>query len=553
MHKIHILIWNITMDNDKKSVFSKSKTDLLKSAFKKEKEQNYKGAIALLISIPDYQKNKVALLSLARCYTKNKEYPQALNAYLMIPNWKNDKQVLVILGRYYAERKKYKKSLKTFQMILNWRQDKQALLGLARCYQELREYNQAANMYKMVPNWQQDKQVLLGLAHLCKIEKKEDLFINIVNHGLRLYPYEVNFFLLNIDYYFRIGDFNAAHVLLLQAYEKFPNSKPIAFNLVYFYLSQKDKHSALNLKNKLHQTHPSKKIFLTKIDNLFHMQRFDSLFNIDEFSCKPSMIVELPNTIKSIFQYLNDIDSSVLLVGSSLLPLINQNENKKTTNDLDFVFYNDSTIPNLHEKGFFSCPYITGLFQKIDLQNGFKIDMKLCDYADANQRDFTIGALFCNLSGEIIDPTGMGINDAKQKILRTVIDPVLSFQEDPVRVLRAVKKMIQGFEPCPELEKALYNWLPTKKTNKDRMRVVLNTHFNTENVEQYVNTLIKYQLADKLCGIEVLQKFYPFEQVKQQPVLFAYPISPQHKTKSLEDAVTVKKLTDDFAYLNLGL
>ncbi|MBO4547868.1 MAG: tRNA nucleotidyltransferase, partial [Abditibacteriota bacterium] len=43
---------------------------------------------------------------------------------------------------------------------------------------------------------------------------------------------------------------------------------------------------------------------------------------------------------------------------------------------------------------------------------------------DAFRRDFTVNALYRNLcSGEILDPTGMGLADLKAGLLRTPIDP----------------------------------------------------------------------------------------------------------------------------------
>lgn len=59
---------------------------------------------------------------------------------------------------------------------------------------------------------------------------------------------------------------------------------------------------------------------------------------------------------------------------------------------------------------------------------------------DANRRDLTINALFYNLhTGEIEDFTGKGLDDLKNKIARTPIDPVQTFLDDPLRILRCVR------------------------------------------------------------------------------------------------------------------
>jgi len=57
---------------------------------------------------------------------------------------------------------------------------------------------------------------------------------------------------------------------------------------------------------------------------------------------------------------------------------------------------------------------------------------------DAFRRDFTVNALFYDIgSFSIIDYTG-GLEDLKTRVIRCIGDPTERFQEDPVRMLRAV-------------------------------------------------------------------------------------------------------------------
>lgn len=67
---------------------------------------------------------------------------------------------------------------------------------------------------------------------------------------------------------------------------------------------------------------------------------------------------------------------------------------------------------------------------------------------DAMRRDYTCNALYKNLSsGEIIDPTGRGIEDLKHKLLRTPAEPNIIFRQDPVRMLRGIRfKHQKGFK-----------------------------------------------------------------------------------------------------------
>ena len=59
---------------------------------------------------------------------------------------------------------------------------------------------------------------------------------------------------------------------------------------------------------------------------------------------------------------------------------------------------------------------------------------------DATRRDFTINALFYNVnSGSVEDFTGLGLPDLKDGVFRTPLDPHLTFDDDPLRILRAIK------------------------------------------------------------------------------------------------------------------
>lgn len=59
---------------------------------------------------------------------------------------------------------------------------------------------------------------------------------------------------------------------------------------------------------------------------------------------------------------------------------------------------------------------------------------------DALRRDFTVNTFLENLhTGEITDPTGKGYADLSAQLLRTPLDPVLTFTDDPLRMLRACR------------------------------------------------------------------------------------------------------------------
>jgi poly(A) polymerase len=75
---------------------------------------------------------------------------------------------------------------------------------------------------------------------------------------------------------------------------------------------------------------------------------------------------------------------------------------------------------------------------------------------DAFRRDFTINALFYDIgSFSIIDYTG-GLQDLKDGVVRSIGNPVDRFQEDPVRMLRAVAMAARlGFRIDPPIDDAI--------------------------------------------------------------------------------------------------
>lgn len=149
---------------------------------------------------------------------------------------------------------------------------------------------------------------------------------------------------------------------------------------------------------------------------------------------------------------------------------------------------------------------------------------------DAQRRDLTINALYCDADGQVYDPTGQGLADLEARKFRFVGDAAVRVQEDYLRILRyfrffawygADAKMDKAaLQACRENRKGMTG-LSAERVWSEIKRIL-----SAPNPSRALHIMLSNEILEQLLpeasnveGLDLLIKLEQREAIKPDPLL----------------------------------
>ncbi len=161
----------------------------------------------------------------------------------------------------------------------------------------------------------------------------------------------------------------------------------------------------------------------------------------------------------------------------------------------------------------YKSPLIDSILPKFGINNPTELQK------ETFSRDFTCNSLLMDLDlTEIKDPTGRGLKDIKNKIIRTCLSPDIVFKENPKRIIRVVYLAAKlGFE----VDDNIIDWV---KNNKEYIRLS-----GDEYLSKKINKSLSYDINKT---ISMINKLDIWDQIPITDSLYPYYKENKLLTKS---------------------
>ena len=179
-------------------------------------------------------------------------------------------------------------------------------------------------------------------------------------------------------------------------------------------------------------------------------------------------------------------------------------------------------------------------------------------YQDLLRRDFTINAICIDENGEVIDFLG-GRDDLERKLIRTIGDAADRFQEDALRILRAIRfATVLDFQLDASVSSAI---LETRhllsELSYQRKKEELDKIFASGHADKGIDLLLQYHLdknleLEKLSQVENTDSVIGIWSVLDVDLLYPFSNNEKEMMADIRKAMSLNNL-DPMALYEYGL
>jgi len=169
---------------------------------------------------------------------------------------------------------------------------------------------------------------------------------------------------------------------------------------------------------------------------------------------------------------------------------------------------------------------------------------------DAQRRDLTVNALYADLSGQVFDPTGQGLDDLKARKFRFVGNADLRVQEDYLRILRFFRFLAWYGErekvDAASLRACRENQTGIKKLSAERVWMEIKKLLSARNPVRACHIMLTngiletvFPESNNVDGLEALVRLEAREGITPDPLLRLMAMSAR---EPLQMALLTKRL-----------
>ncbi len=503
----------------------------------------------------NHGKKKVSdLMGQAFCHKDKKEYSEALVCFKksleMDP--KNEKVVLG-LTLVYKQMGNSQLAIDTLTQYNDYKSHPKVSLSLASLYENSKSIDtvkRADETYKdmMIRFPYSQDVVYYYCSYLIKVQSANT--DEILTKQLENWPYMARLHLLNAEYKSRLDPLDAGKYFE-EVINKFPYYVPAFLSLIRHYVGCNLIEDANRLSQKCIVLFSGHKKLFKQIDKIIQATALTQHWQAVPFAERTAresagvVILQGCNAVPIICDALEPANAEIDISSNNIINVFNEKSKESTDNSaakaiqLSFSLIPDAKEAYVVGSAVLSClgnqalsnsqdidmvmgpqdidymsrnpnftvsPYMSQLYHakkgliKFPLDCYIALTKTQSVAQDTDQRDFTITCIYCNRQGDIIDPSGKGLSDFYSKTLRTMLPADICFDNDPTRLLRAIKFMLLGYEPTEDVSAAMKNWHPLKEPTQgemDHFNAVLFKNLLKSNKMGFVARLVEYELHTK--------------------------------------------------------